>query len=190
MPPIYDEPRSSSGVHVPEDRAMSPAPAHAPLLADRDRLQLQTEAEAGPGRVIVTDSGRGRFDQLMFSGRHVLEADEPVEVGGSDAGPGPYDLLLMALGACTSMTLRMYASRKHWPLERVVVRLVHAKRHAEDCRDCHDKEVLVDHIDRDIELIGALDAEQRARLLEIANKCPVHRTLTSTIVINTSLKAA
>jgi putative redox protein len=171
-------------------RVMSPAPTHAPLLADRDRIGLQTEAEARPRRVIVTDSGRGRFEQLLFSGRHIMAADEPVADGGADAGPGPYDLLLMALGACTSMTLRMYASRKHWPLERVVVRLVHDKRHAEDCRDCPDKEAQIDHIDRNIELIGALDAAQRERLLEIANKCPVHRTLTSTIQIATTLKAA
>ena len=169
---------------------MSHAPAHAPLLADRERIGLQTEAEAAPGRVIVTDSGRGRFEQLLFSGRHVLGADEPVAVGGADAGPGPYELLLMALGACTSMTLRMYASRKHWPLERVVVRLAHHKRHADDCRDCPDNEAMIDHIEREIELIGRLEETQQARLLEIANKCPVHRTLTSKIEITTKLKAA
>jgi putative redox protein len=169
---------------------MSHAPAHAPLLADRDRLALQTEAEATAGRIIVTDSGRGRFEQLLFNGRHSLVADEPVADGGADAGPGPYDLLLMALGSCTSMTLRLYASRKHWPLERVVVRLTHDKRHAEDCRDCPDKETMIDHIDRSIELIGTLAEDQRERLLEIANKCPVHRTLTSTIQISTSLKTA
>jgi putative redox protein len=169
---------------------MSHAPAHAPLLADRDRNGLQTEAEAVPGRVIVTDSGRGRFEQLLFGGRHILGADEPVAVGGADAGPGPYELLLMALGACTSMTLRMYASRKHWPLERVVVRLTHHKRHADDCRDCPDSDALIDHIDREIELIGRLEETQQARLLEIANKCPVLRTLTSKIEIATTLKAA
>ena len=169
---------------------MSSAPTHAPLLADRDRLALQTEAEATPDRVIVTDSGRGRFEQLLFDGRHSLIAEEPVADGGADGGPGPYDLLLMALGACTSMTLRLYASRKHWPLERVVVRLTHDKRHAEDCRDCPDKETMIDHIDRSIELIGTLAEDQRERLLEIANKCPVHRTLTSTIQISTSLKTA
>jgi putative redox protein len=169
---------------------MSHAPAHAPLLADRDRLALQTEAEAADGRIIVTDSGRGRFEQLLFAGRHLVAADEPVADGGADAGPGPYDLLLMALGACTSMTLRLYASRKHWPLERTVVRLSHEKRYGEDCRDCADKNVGIDHIDCRIELIGALDDSQRARLLEIANKCPVHRTLTSTIQISTSLKTA
>jgi uncharacterized OsmC-like protein len=168
---------------------MSHAPVHAPLLADRDRIGLQTEAEAAAGRVIVTDSGRGRFEQLLFAGRHIMAADEPVADGGADAGPGPYDLLLMALGACTSMTLRLYASRKHWPLERVVVRLAHDKRHSDDCRDCPEKASLVDHIDRTIELIGPLDSTQRERLLDIANKCPVHRTLTSTIEIATTLKA-
>jgi putative redox protein len=169
---------------------MSPAPTHAPLLNDHDRLALQTEAETRPDRVIVTDSGRGRFEQLLFNGRHIALADEPVADGGADAGPGPYDLLLMALGACTSMTLRLYASRKHWPLERTVVRLSHEKRYGEDCRDCADKNVGIDHIDRRIELIGALDDSQRARLLEIANKCPVHRTLTSSVRIETSLAAA
>jgi len=177
-------------VHSPENRTMSHAPAHAPLLADRDRLGLQTEAEAVSGRVIVTDSGRSRFDQLLFAGRHVLVADEPVADGGADAGVGPYDLLLMALGACTSMTLRLYASRKHWPLERVVVRLTHDRRHAEDCRDCPDKDTLIDHVDRTIELIGSLDTAQRERLLEIANRCPVHRTLTASVEIATTLKAA
>ena len=169
---------------------MSPAPTHAPLLNDHDRLALQTEAEARPDRVIVTDSGRGRFEQLLFNGRHIALADEPVADGGADAGPGPYDLLLMALGACTSMTLRLYASRKHWPRARTVVRLSHEKRYGEDCRDCADKNVGIDHIDRRIELIGALDDSQRARLLEIANKCPVHRTLTSSVRIETSLAAA
>lgn len=166
---------------------MSPAPTHAPLLNDRDRLALQTEAETSPDRVIVTDSGRGRFEQLLFSGRHIALADEPVADGGGSAGAGPYDLLLMALGACTSMTLRLYASRKHWPLERTVVRLSHEKRYGEDCWDCADKDVSIDHIDCRIELIGALDSGQRERLLEIANKCPVHRTLTSTVRIETSL---
>lgn len=169
---------------------MSHAPAHAPLLADRDRLALQTEAEATAGRVIVTDSGQGRFEQLLFAGRHLMAADEPVADGGADAGPGPYDLLLMALGACTSMTLRLYASRKHWPLERTVVRLTHDRRHSDDCRDCPDKDMLIDHIDCAIELIGPLEATQRERLLEIANRCPVHRTLTAPIRIVTSLVAA
>lgn len=169
---------------------MSHAPAHAPLLTDGERIGLQTEAEAVPGRVIVTDSGRGQFEQLLFAGRHMMAADEPIADGGADTGPGPYDLLLMALGACTSMTLRLYASRKHWPLERVVVRLTHHRRHADDCRDCPDSDVLIDHIDREIELIGRLEETQQARLLEIANKCPVHRTLTSKIAITTMLKAA
>ena len=166
---------------------MSHAPAHAPLLADRDRLGLQTEAEAASGRVIVTDSGRSRFDQLLFAGRHVLVADEPVADGGADAGVGPYDLLLMALGACTSMTLRLYAQRKEWDLRGVIVRLQHSRIHAEDCMECETKQGFLDHIDREIELSGNLDEAQKRRLLEIAEHCPVHRTLKSEINIRTSM---
>jgi putative redox protein len=114
-------------------------------------------------------------------------ADEPVAVGGTDTGPGPYELLLMSLGACTSLTLRLYAKRKEWPLERVVVRLKHAKRYVDDCKECGDKPVMLDHIERAIELSGSLSDEQRTSLLQMADKCPVHRTLTSKIRIHTTL---
>ena len=107
--------------------------------------------------------------------------------GGADAGPSPYDLLLAALGACTSMTVAMYARRKQWPLEAVTVRLTHTKIHAEDCAECETREGMLDRIEREITLTGALSAEQRERLLEIANRCPVHRTLVSEIDIRTSL---
>jgi uncharacterized OsmC-like protein/fermentation-respiration switch protein FrsA (DUF1100 family) len=143
--------------------------------------------ESVPG-VRVAEAGEGRFAQLIATGRHRFRADEPASVGGDDSGPGPYDLLLAGLGACTSMTLRMYAARKKWPLERVTVDLKHDKVHAEDCADCETKEGRIDRIERVITLEGPLDETQRARLLEIADKCPVHRTLHSEVWIETTLK--
>jgi putative redox protein len=140
-----------------------------------------------PGTVVVASTGAGPFDQIMLDGRHSLRADEPVSAGGGDAGPGPYELLLMALGSCTSMTVHMYAARKKWPLEQVVVQLRHQKRYADDCADCEQPGALLDHIDRTISFAGVLDDGQRNRLLEIADHCPVHRTLTSKIVVKTVL---
>ncbi len=140
-----------------------------------------------PGWVTVMESGEGKFTEYLLDGRHRLVADEPVAAGGQDLGPGPYELLLMALGACTTMTLRLYADRKRWPLDRVSVRLHHAKIYAKDCADCETKEGRLDRIERVIELEGSLDPAQRKRLLEIADMCPVHRTLTSEIKIETKL---
>jgi putative redox protein len=137
------------------------------------------------GTVLVRETGGGKFQQEILSGSHRFLADEPVKVGGLDSGPGPYDLLLAGLGACTSMTLRLYADHKKLPLERVSVRLMHNRIHAEDCLNCETKEGMIDRIDRSITMEGPLDAEQRKRLLEIANKCPVHRTLESEIEIRT-----
>jgi putative redox protein len=135
------------------------------------------------------DAARGisHLAQEILVGRHRLAADEPVEAGGSDLGPNPYDLLLAALGACTSMTLRLYADHKKWPLEQVGVDLSHQKMHAADCADCETKEGKIDLIEREITLSGPLDAAQRQRLLEIAEKCPVHRTLHSEIKIASRL---
>lgn len=142
--------------------------------------------EAEKGVVVVRGRAAG-FTQEILTGRHKLRADEPVSAGGTDAGPSPYEFLLAALGACTSITVGMYARRKAWPLEEVTVRLRHSKIHAEDCADCETKEGMLDRIERDIQFTGSLTDEQRSQLLEIANKCPVHRTLTSEIQIKTRL---
>ena len=139
-----------------------------------------------PRKVVVRETRRGKFQQAVSIGPHRLTADEPVAVGGDDAGPGPYDLVLAGLGACTAMTMRMYADRKSLPLERVTVTLDHRKIHAEDCAECETRVGMLDQFDRVISMEGALDAEQRKRLMEIADKCPVHRTLTSEIRIVTS----
>jgi uncharacterized OsmC-like protein/fermentation-respiration switch protein FrsA (DUF1100 family) len=146
---------------------------------NRDDKQIEI------GTVLVRETGGGKFQQEVLSGPHRFLADEPVKVGGLDSGPGPYDLLLAGLGACTSMTMRLYADHKKLPLERVSVRLVHNRIHAEDCLNCETREGMLDRIDRNITMEGPLDAEQRKRLLEIANKCPVHRTLESEIEIRT-----
>jgi uncharacterized OsmC-like protein len=146
---------------------------------------LASDAVAGPN-VVVTGTAASLAQDVVV-GRHRLTADEPAAAGGTDRGAGPYDLLLAALGACTSMTLSLYARRKQWPLVRVIVRLRHAKIYAIDCATCDTRAGMVDHIEREVELIGNLDVAQRARLLEIANRCPVHRTLTSEIDIQTRL---
>ena len=140
-----------------------------------------------PGVVIVEDSEIGPYAETIRSGAHVLLGDEPVASGGNDTGPNPYDYLLTALGTCTAMTLRMYARLKKWPLDKVSVRLTHDKIYAADCASCETKEGKIDRIERFIELDGPLTDQQRQRLLEIADRCPVHRTLTSEILISTRL---
>jgi uncharacterized OsmC-like protein/alpha/beta superfamily hydrolase len=138
------------------------------------------------GGVVVRETGRGRFENHVVVGEHALLADEPEGVGGGGAGPTPYQYLNGALGSCTAMTVRLYADRKKWPLERVQVTLHHTKDHAADCEACADgEERKVDIVEREIRLEGNLDPEQRARLLEIADRCPVHRTLNSPVVIRT-----
>jgi len=134
--------------------------------------------------VVVRGSAAG-FAQEIVAGSHHLKSDEPLAEGGTDTGPSPYDLLLAALGSCTSMTVAMYARRKGWPLDRVTVELRHRKIHAEDCAECETRVGMLDQIERDIRFSGSLTAEQRAKLMEIADKCPVHRTLTSEIQIKT-----
>ena len=145
------------------------------------------DAASSEGTVTVAETGSGTYTQQITAGHHRLAADEPRPIG-DDTGPSPYDLLLAALGACTSMTVRMYADRKGWPLERVRVTLRHSRIHAEDCANCETTKGWIDHIDRDLELAGDLDETQRRRLLQIAERCPVHQTLTSEVDITTSLR--
>ena len=145
------------------------------------------EAQQGDG-VTVAETGQGPYQNYVLAGDHASFADEPAEVGGQDTGPSPYQYLAAALGACTSMTLRMYAEHKGLPLERVSVKLHHEKGHAEDCANCAEgQERKVDIIERTLILEGDLSTEQRQRLLEIADKCPVHRSLNSPVVIRTHL---
>jgi putative redox protein len=137
--------------------------------------------------VLVRETGGGKFQEEIVIGPHRLIADEPESVGGRDSGPSPYDLLIAAIGACTAMTLRLYADQKKLPLDRVRVTLRHEKIHASDCSDCETKEGRIDRIERVIELDGPLAEPERAKLLEIANKCPVHRTLHSEVFIPTRI---
>src|SRR5215210_6591886 len=137
--------------------------------------------EAGtPRNVVVYGDAKG-FAQEILIGPHRLVADEPADMGGTDEGPTPYDLLLASLGTCTSMTVALYARRKSWPLEGVTARLRHSRIHAIDCAECETKEGRIDRIELNVEFAGQLSEEQQLKLLEIAKKCPVHRTLTSEI---------
>jgi len=151
-----------------------------------DAPATMTEAEVEAGLVLVRETHGGKFQQEILSGPHRLFADEPVKLGGLDSGPGPYDFLLAGLGACTSMTIRLYADFKKIPLDNVSVRLSHEKKiHSQDCANCDTKFTKVDHIERAITLEGTLDAEQRKKLMDIADKCPVHQTLESKVDIHT-----
>ncbi len=175
------------------------------LLRERDSLYVGSVLAAWAGRYLpeapepetVDDLRRdnrvtvrtatGAYRTEILARTHALVADEPKAVGGEDLGPTPYDLLAAALGACTTMTLRMYADRKQWPLEEVVVRLEHSRIHAEDEERCENGEARLDRLDREVTLTGPLDEEQRARLLEIADRCPVHRTLSAGVLVRTEL---
>ena len=144
----------------------------------------QQGSDRAPRAVVVTETGDGTLAQRVVAGPHVLSADEP-SAAGDDTGPSPYDLLLAALGACTSMTVRMYADRRRWPLRSATVTLRHDRIHAEDCENCETGAGLLDRITREVRLEGDLDDAQRAKLMDIADKCPVHRTLHSEVVVDT-----
>lgn len=144
-------------------------------------------SEVIDNRVTVRTGAEGFYTE-MFANGYPLIADEPESYGGSGLGPSPYDYLLAALGACTSMTVQMYARRKQWPLQTAVVRLRHEKIHAQDCEHCEEKNGKIDRFERELELKGELSEEQRTRLLEIAEKCPVHRTLHNEVLVETRLK--
>lgn len=135
---------------------------------------------------VTVETANGKFQQKVSAGNHDLLADEPVSFGGTDTGPTPYDYLLTALGSCTSMTIKMYADRKKWPLESVHIELEHSREHVEDCSTCSNDENRIDVIDRSIILRGDLSDDQRAKLMEIADKCPVHRTLENRIDIHST----
>ena len=147
---------------------------------------MPEEPTQEPRTVVVEGPTTGFRTEVQVAGHH-LTVDEPVPVGGSDAGPSPYEMLLAALGSCTAMTLRLYADHRKWPLERAVVKLRHHKVHAKDCVDCETKPAKMDVVDRVLVLEGPLDDAQRAKLVEIAERCPVHQTLGGTIHVNTTL---
>ncbi len=136
--------------------------------------------------LVSVETASGKFQQTVKVGKHVFLADEPESFGGTDSGPSPYDLLLAALGSCTSMTMKMYADRKGIPLESVQIELEHSREHVDDCKSCNNEVNRIDVIDRSIILRGNLTDEQRQKLLEIAEKCPVHRTLENRIDIHTT----
>jgi uncharacterized OsmC-like protein len=135
-------------------------------------------------RQVDVEAAPEKYVENISIGPHRLRADEPVDVGGADAGPGPYELILAALGACTSITVRLFAERRQWPLQGVRVALSHSRVHAEDCVNCDAEASRLDRIDMEISFLGDLSAEQRRKLSDVASKCPVHRTLTSSIQIH------
>ncbi|MBS3821837.1 MAG: OsmC family protein, partial [Phycisphaerae bacterium] len=153
----------------------------------RRYLEPAEQEHTPPEGTVVVSEGQAPYTQAIRAGEHVWVSDEPQSIGGGDRGPTPYDLLLSALGSCTAITLRMYADRKQWPLEHVEITLRHERVHADDCDGCEDRNGKIERIQRQVCPVGPLDDDQRQRLLEIADKCPVHRTLTSDIHVATSL---
>lgn len=159
--------------------------AWAERYIDPVATEPATELGEAPRQVVVRETRNSKFQQTVTVGPHRMLADEPKAAGGDDSGPGPYDYLIAGLGACTSMTMRLYADLKKLPMDRVTVTLRHSKIHAQDCEECETRDGKLDQIERVIGIEGDLDADQRKRLMEIADKCPVHRTLTSEIRIVT-----
>ena len=151
------------------------------------QIKQAPKTKVPDNRVVARTGSKGYKTEIMANGLPLV-ADEPISLGGTNLGPSPYDYLVAGLGACTSMTLRMYADRKKWLLEDIVVELSHKKIHAKDCEACENKKGYVDQIEREISLKGPLDDVQRHRLMEIADRCPVHRTLNSKVLINTVMK--
>jgi uncharacterized OsmC-like protein/fermentation-respiration switch protein FrsA (DUF1100 family) len=156
-----------------------------PQPQSQSHPQPPAAAVALPAAVVVSQRDPARLVRDVLAGSHSLTLDEPVDVGGEDLGPTPYDLLLAALGGCTSMTMQLYAKRKGWSLETATVTLRHDRIHAADCESCETASGRLDRIERDISIAGDLDDAQRAALVAIAEKCPVHRTLSSEVVIET-----
>lgn len=138
-------------------------------------------------KIVHIHIGNQNFKTSLSAGRHELFADEPEEAGGKDEGPDPYDYLLMSLGSCTAITLRMYAERKGWPVEDIYVELRHFKDHAEDCLDCDEKDAKIDKIEKELIIHGDLDEEQLNKLLEISHKCPVNKTLLGSVEMQATI---
>ena len=143
---------------------------------------MDTQTQEDPPHIVVR-GGAANFRQEVTAGRHHFVADEPANIGGADTAPDPYDYLLASLGVCTSMTVGFYARRNKWPLENITVSLWHSRIHGRDCEECQTRDGMLDRVDVEVELTGSLTAEQHAKLMEIAAKCPVHKTLTSEINI-------
>ncbi|HKJ62004.1 MAG TPA: bifunctional alpha/beta hydrolase/OsmC family protein, partial [Hyphomicrobiales bacterium] len=162
--------------------------AWATRFITHEEPEAKDDAPAEDDAVIVSETGQGKFQQNVSIGPHRMLADEPASVGGANTGPTPYDYVAIGLGACTSMTIRMYAERKQIPLEHVEVLIRHEKRHADDCVDCESASSRVDHFDRTLRFRGDLTDEQRAKLTEIADKCPVHRTLEAGARVTTEVE--
>lgn len=159
----------------------------ARYIGEAGTTDIRSRFRRGDGEVLVAEAGTGFFTQTIDANGHRLVADEPFDYGGDNTGPSPYDLLTAGLGACTTMTMRMYARHKELPVEHLSVKLRHEKIHAKDCTDCETKEGRIDRITREIEIVGDLTEEQRQGLLRIADKCPVHRTLHAEVKIDTAL---
>jgi len=145
-------------------------------------------ADISDKKIVHIHLGDQKYKTVMTAGNHELISDEPENVGGKDEGPDPYDYLLMALGSCSVITMKMYAERKKWPVEDIYVEVRQHKAHAEDCKDCDDPKARIDKIEKEITVKGDLSDEQVQRLLEISKKCPVHKTLLSEVTIDSEIE--